>query len=187
MTTALPSSDVDVELRLIDPARNAFRLYGLTACRTLFGEPCLRIQWGRIGNRRVRERSETFKDGEALEHRRAELLARRRQHGYRLLSEAAAAVVPSEPRRRRSLRPDRLPLTPLPSPVAPPTKVRAVERDIVEAHGLPLGERAVQQLVVRWHEATSALARYLEERRAEHLDLVDVSTLAAMYVEALAS
>jgi predicted DNA-binding WGR domain protein len=185
MTTALPS-DVDVELRLIDPSRNAFRLYGLTACRTLFDEPCLRIQWGRIGNRRVRERSETFKDGEALEHRWAELLARRRQHGYRLLSEAAV-VVPSEPRRRRSLRSDRLPLTPPPCPPAPLTKVRAVERDIVEAHGLPLGERAVQQLVVRWHEATAALARYLEERRAEHLDLVDVSTLAAMYVDALAS
>jgi len=184
MTTALPS-DADVELRLIDPSRNAFRLYGLTACRTLFGEPCLRIQWGRIGNRRVRERSETFQDGEALEHRRAELLARRRQHGYRLLSEAAV-VVPSEPRRRRSLRSDRLSLAPLPSP-APLTKVRAVERDIVEAHGLPLGERAVQQLVVRWHEATAALARYLEERRPERLDLVDVSTLAAMYLDALAS
>ena len=62
-----------------------------------------------------------------------------------------------------------------------------MDRDIVEAHGLALGERAVQQLVSRWHEATSALARYLEERRAEHLDLVDISTLAAMYIDALAS
>jgi predicted DNA-binding WGR domain protein len=184
MTTAFPP-DVDVELRLIDPARNAFRLYGLTACRTLFGELCLRIQWGRIGNRRVRERSETFPDRAALERRRTELLARRRQHGYRLAGEeptaASEAILPVP-----ELRAHRLALAPLPAPSPAIVRARAAERDIVEAHGLSLGERAVQQLVVRWHEATAAIARYLEERRAEHLDLVDVSTLAAMYVEALA-
>jgi hypothetical protein len=30
----------DLELRLVDPAKNRFRLYGLTVCRTLFGELC---------------------------------------------------------------------------------------------------------------------------------------------------
>ena len=41
-------------------AKTAFEFTGLTECRTLFGELCLRIVWGRIGNRRLRERSETF-------------------------------------------------------------------------------------------------------------------------------
>jgi hypothetical protein len=39
----------------VDPAKSRFRSYGLTECRTLFGELCLRIVWGRIGNRRRRE------------------------------------------------------------------------------------------------------------------------------------
>ena len=52
----------DLELRLIDPLRNARRLYGLTECTTRFGELCLRIVWGRLGNRRPRERSEVFDD-----------------------------------------------------------------------------------------------------------------------------
>jgi predicted DNA-binding WGR domain protein len=171
MTTASPLED-DIELRLIEPSRNAFRLYGLTVCKTLFGELCLRIQWGRIGNRRVRERSETFSAADALERRRSELLARRRQHGYRPAGATAQASVAAAP--------------PLPLPAVRSTCV-AVQRDIVEAHGLPLRERTVRQLVDRWYAATTALASYLEERRAEHLDLVEVSTLAAMYVEALAS
>jgi predicted DNA-binding WGR domain protein len=51
----------DIELRMVDPARNRFRLYGLTECRTLFGEPCLIIGWGRIGHR-LRRRTEVFAD-----------------------------------------------------------------------------------------------------------------------------
>jgi len=153
MTTAtLCSSEVDVELRLVDPTRNCRRIYGLTECRTLFGEMCLRIQWGRIGRRRIRERSETFADAQAQPEPDSDA--------------AAPAARPSSPAL---------------------TTARAMQRDIVEAHGLSLRERSVQQLVDRWHDATSALARYLEERRPEHLDLVDVSTLAAMYVEAQAS
>jgi len=63
---------------------------------------------------------------------------------------------------------------------------RATGRDIVEGHGLALGERAVQhcQPLAR---GTSALARYLEERCADHLELVDISTLALMEIDALAS
>jgi predicted DNA-binding WGR domain protein len=72
----------DLELRLVDPSKNRFRIYGLTECTTLFGELCLRIVWGRIGNRRPRERSEVFTDRAALERRREELLGRRRRHGY---------------------------------------------------------------------------------------------------------
>jgi predicted DNA-binding WGR domain protein len=72
----------DVELRLVDPSRNRFRIYGLTECRTLFGELCLRIVWGRIGNRRLRERSEIFPDRETLVRRRRELFGRRERHGY---------------------------------------------------------------------------------------------------------
>ena len=51
------SDAFDLELRLIERSRNAFRLYGLTACTTLFGQPCPRIQWGRIGERPHRELS----------------------------------------------------------------------------------------------------------------------------------
>lgn len=71
----------DHELRLIDPARNRFRLYGMTESRTLFGEACLVIAWGRIGHR-LRVRTELFDDARALERRRLALLARRRRHGY---------------------------------------------------------------------------------------------------------
>jgi predicted DNA-binding WGR domain protein len=73
---------VDVELRLIEPAQNRYRVYRLTECRTLFGELCLRVVWGRIGHRRHRERSEVFATGEARTARRDALLLRRERHGY---------------------------------------------------------------------------------------------------------
>jgi predicted DNA-binding WGR domain protein len=81
----------DVELRLIDPDRNRFRLYGMTECLTLFGELCLVIAWGRIGQP-LRRRSEMFVDRDALERRRDALLARRRRNGYRVASPSAAAT-----------------------------------------------------------------------------------------------
>lgn len=121
-----------IELRMVDPSKNKFRLYGLTESRTLFGELCLRIVWGRIGNRRLRERTETFASREALDRRRAELLARRRQHGYVVHS----AIVDE-------------------------TSSRALARDIVEAHGLPLASPAVRALVSRWYAAARELAGYL--------------------------
>jgi len=70
-----------LELRQIDPARRRFRRYRVTECRTLFGESCLLIEWGRIG-RAPRLRSETFSSPAALSARKRELLARRRRHGY---------------------------------------------------------------------------------------------------------
>lgn len=71
----------DVELRLVDPARNRFRVYGVTADRTLFGELCLVIAWGRVG-RPLRRRTEVFADEGVRDRRLRELLARRRRHGY---------------------------------------------------------------------------------------------------------
>lgn len=157
----------DVELRMVDPQRNRFRVYGMTVCRTLFGELALRIAWGRIGNRRLREKTEVFTSEDALERRRAELLALRSRHGYRVLE------------RRREVR------SLVVSPVTPSPAI-AVAAALCEAHGLPLADRGVRGLVARWHAATLDLVRMLGERGAETLDLVDVSTLAAMYVEAAA-
>jgi predicted DNA-binding WGR domain protein len=73
-------SDV-IELRRVERLRNCFRYYRIAEGRTLFGEPCLMIQWGRIGGR-LRVRVETFAGRSSLSARRAELLARRRRHGY---------------------------------------------------------------------------------------------------------
>ena len=61
--------------------RNRQRHYSITEARTLFGELCLVIVWGRIG-RCPRVRTEVFTTYEDLTKRRNELLERRRQHGY---------------------------------------------------------------------------------------------------------
>ncbi len=154
----------DLELRLLDPAKNRARFYGLTECVTLFGELCLRIVWGRLGNRRLRERSETFDSREALERRRAELLARRRQHGY--LESRSAVIAPHAELEQASAG-------------------HEMERAIVEAHGLEMQDRKARSLVETWHAATRALRAYLAERRHDEvLDLEDVSTLASMYAVA---
>ena len=116
----------DVELRLVNPVENRFRLYRLTECRTLFGELCLRIVWGRIGSRRRRERSEIFADRAALERRREELLGRRRRHGY------VSTTTPRAAARARS------------GAGAEQRPTCAIERAILEAHGLPVDDRAAQ-------------------------------------------
>lgn len=77
---AIDGSDT-IELRQIDPARRRFRRYRITECRSLFGEPCLLIEWGGVG-RPGRLRSEAFASPAALGARKRELLARRRRHGY---------------------------------------------------------------------------------------------------------
>ena len=163
----------DLELRLVDPAKNRFRLYGLTECRTLFGELCLRIVWGRIGNRRLRERSEVFDDRAAMLRRRDELLGRRRRHGY---------VSTTTPRAEARLRAERR------QGAGEGEIVRqATARAIVEAHGLSLEDVSAWKLVAQWHAATVAIVRFLEARGAEVLDLVDASTLAGMFVSATAA
>lgn len=143
----------DIELRLIDPSKNRRRIYGLTECVTLFGELCLRIVWGRIGTKHLRERSEIFESRAALESRRNELLARRRQHGY------AEARVPSP-------------------------ADHAAAREIVEAHGLRLGDLTARTLVEAWRTAAGALRAYVARRGGGALDLEDVSSLASMYAVA---
>ena len=70
-----------VQLRLVDPALNKFRVYCLAESESLFGEPSLFITWGRMGHK-CRVRLEVFADRQALQRRRRELLARRRRHGY---------------------------------------------------------------------------------------------------------
>lgn len=77
-----------VDLRQVDHSRNRFRRYRIRECRTLFGKPCLVIEWGRIGSP-MRVRTETFATSSALDWRYDELLARRRRHGY-LLHPASA-------------------------------------------------------------------------------------------------
>jgi predicted DNA-binding WGR domain protein len=79
----------DIELRLVDPQANRFRVYGISETRTLFGEACLVLAWGRIGHA-LKQRTEIFADGVALDRRRRELLGRRRRRGYVV---AATAVV----------------------------------------------------------------------------------------------
>jgi predicted DNA-binding WGR domain protein len=157
----------DLELRLVDPTKNRFRIYGLTECRTLFGELCLKIVWGRMGNRRMRERSEVFADRAALVRRRDELLGRRRSHGY------VSTTTPRAAAHARSAQRD--------------LRAYAIERAILEAHGLPVEDRAASRLVARWHAATAAILRYLEAKGADALDIIDVSTLAAMFVSARAA
>jgi len=165
--------DSDVELRLVDRSRNRFRVYGLTVCQNLFGELCLGIVWGRLGNRRLRERSETFADRSALERRWRELLSRRKEHGYvprgtdwaALLGEPDADAVRREAAGRA-----------------------ATAREIVEAHGLSLHDVVARELVARWYATAIELRSYLAVRRVPHgapsLDIEDVSALAAMYVSA---
>jgi predicted DNA-binding WGR domain protein len=157
----------DLELRLVDPSRNRFRIYGLTECRTLFGELCLRIAWGRIGNRRLQERSETFADRVSLMRRRRELLARRERHGYVSTATPRAAA-----RARAEQR------------IEPQPAAYATERAIVEALGLPIEDASARTLIGRWHAATAAIIDYLRARGAEVLDLVDTSTLADMFLTA---
>jgi predicted DNA-binding WGR domain protein len=64
---------VPLELRNIDPTRRRFRRYRITESRTLFGEPCLIIEWGRIGWP-ARLRCEAFTSGADLSVRKRELL-----------------------------------------------------------------------------------------------------------------
>ena len=64
-----------------DLSKNLFRLYRMTPCTTLFGELCLRIEWGRQG-RRLRARSEIFQSTLELERRLLQLVKVRKQHGY---------------------------------------------------------------------------------------------------------
>lgn len=91
-----------LELRSVDPERNRFRVYRVfEAHSTLFGEHVLVIEWGRIG-RRLRVRTEVLPDADALARRLAELLARRRRHGYAVEGTAAAPRVARHRRCRRA-------------------------------------------------------------------------------------
>ena len=167
------SNAFHVELRLVDPARNRKRFYEVIESRTLFGEACLRIVWGRIGHRPSHEHTELFADRAALVRRRDEVLRRRRHHGYELaVSRSPSTTLPESIAA--------MPATPnTPDP-------RAIEREIVEAHGLSPDDATARTLVTRWHAATRDIARYLAARGVQ-ADLSDASTLAEMFVDACAA
>jgi hypothetical protein len=63
----------------------------------------------------------------------------------------------------------------------------ATSTDVVERHALHLNDPTARELVRRWYDATSALRGYLAPHNETPLDLVDVSTLADLYVHALGS
>ncbi len=60
----------------------------------------------------------------------------------------------------------------------------ATEADLIESYALHLDDPIARELVGRWYDATRALRTFIEERRAEALDLCDVATLAEMFVDA---
>ena len=60
----------------------------------------------------------------------------------------------------------------------------ATETDLIESYALHLDDPIARELVGRWYDATRALRTFIEERREEPLDLVDVATLAEMFLGA---
>ena len=70
-----------VELASIDCTRNRARGYRLTEGLDLFGEPYVKIQWGRVG-RHWSETTERFSDSEGSAARLRALLACRLRRGY---------------------------------------------------------------------------------------------------------
>ena len=59
--------------------------------------------------------------------------------------------------------------------------------DVLEAHALRLDDPIARELVDRWRRAALELALFIEGRRNQHVDLVDASTLAGMFVEVMES
>ena len=70
-----------VELWSVDPAANRARGYRVATTRTLFGEPCVKIQWGRIGQH-WREKTELYPDDALCEQRVRTLVNLRTGRGY---------------------------------------------------------------------------------------------------------
>jgi hypothetical protein len=58
------------------------------------------------------------------------------------------------------------------------------DADILERHALRLDDPRVRALVARWRLAALELALFVERERDVRLDLIDASTLAALYLEA---
>jgi predicted DNA-binding WGR domain protein len=101
------NDNTGTELRQIDAGRNRFRRYHMSECRSLFGEPGLVVAWGRIG-RAPRVRVETFPSPAGRKARWTELLTRRDQHGYTVVTERvesrAAIVAPDRSAARVTAR-----------------------------------------------------------------------------------
>lgn len=72
----------------IDAERNRARFYRLIETNNLFGEPCLVIEYGRIGTDLCKRRVEYFGDSFARAVRFGELVRLRKTHGYSLVHAA---------------------------------------------------------------------------------------------------
>ncbi len=81
----LPST---VHMRRFDPEHATLRMYTMREQLSLFGPPELLIEWGRLEWKRMHFRTEQFVTLEQLVRRKAALFARRRRHGYAVLSAA---------------------------------------------------------------------------------------------------
>jgi len=75
-------SPVPLTLRRIDPSRNMARFYSLSVEPTLFGDPALVIEWGRIGTI-GRRRLRLCPDLEAAVNAWRRIEKSKRQRGYR--------------------------------------------------------------------------------------------------------
>ncbi len=76
-----------IHMRLFSPERDALRLYCIREQLSLFGPPELLVEWGALGWKRLHLRVERFHSLDQLESRKAALVARRRRHGYRFVSQ----------------------------------------------------------------------------------------------------
>lgn len=65
----------------IDPARKRARVFRMLETTTLFGEPALHVEWGRIGQK-LCFRCELFVDHKARAERVRAIKQRRLDHGY---------------------------------------------------------------------------------------------------------
>lgn len=79
-----------VDLVRIDPSRRMRRFYRLVISKTLWGEPCLTREWGRIGSPGT-VRCEIFLDPEEAEVAALKLARAKIRKGYRQISGSAVA------------------------------------------------------------------------------------------------
>lgn len=94
---------IELELRRVMHKRT--RVYSMVATRDLFGSLVLRVRYGRLGWRTLREREEAFTTEHALTTRVRELVTTRLHHGY---TACAGDVALYDARRKRT----RMPMSP---------------------------------------------------------------------------
>lgn len=93
---------IELELRRVMPKRT--RVYVMVATRDLFGALVLRVRFGRVGWRTLREREEAFTTEHALTTRVRALVTTRLHHGY---TAHAGDVARYDARRKQTRMPKR--------------------------------------------------------------------------------